>query len=264
MTPSVLVIEDEANIRELVALHLRLEEMTPVEAADGNDGLEQARNKRFDLVILDLMLPGLDGVTVCRAIRRDSPNADTPILMLTARREESDKVLGLDSGADDYLTKPFGIRELMARVRALLRRGHARQRAPQRRPACAPDRLQAHRDRSGAARACASARATSSSRSRVRAALRAAVESGHRVQPRGAAQRVWKGETHVTVRSVDTLVKRAAQEDRRRSGRARQRSSPSGVPATRPLMILDGATGTSRPSVNRAGIAASTGASRSA
>ncbi len=73
------------------------------------------------------MLPGLDGVTVCRAIRRDSPNADTPILMLTARREESDKVLGLDSGADDYLTKPFGIRELLARVRALLRRGEASQ-----------------------------------------------------------------------------------------------------------------------------------------
>src|SRR6478752_6359130 len=69
MTPSVLVIEDEANIRELVALHLRLEEMTPVEAPDGSVGLEQARNRRFDLVILDLMLPGLDGVTLCRAIR---------------------------------------------------------------------------------------------------------------------------------------------------------------------------------------------------
>src|SRR6478609_226027 len=127
MIPSVLVIEDEANIRELVALHLRLEEMSPVEAPDGSAGLEQARARRFDLVILDLMLPGLDGVTLCRAIRRDSQNAETPILMLTARRDESDKVLGLDSGADDYLTKPFGIRELMARVRALMRRGHARQ-----------------------------------------------------------------------------------------------------------------------------------------
>src|SRR4051812_19394441 len=101
--------------------------MTPQEAADGNVGLEQARARKFDLVILDLMLPGLDGVTVCRAIRRDSVNAETPILMLTARREESDKVLGLDSGADDYLTKPFGIREMMARVRALPRRGPARQ-----------------------------------------------------------------------------------------------------------------------------------------
>src|SRR3954462_3750810 len=121
MTPSVLVVEDEANIRELVTLHLRLEEMIPVEAPDGSVGLEQARARRFDLVILDLMLPGLDGVTLCRAIRRDSQNAETPILMLTARREEADKVLGLDSGADDYLTKPIGIRELTARGGGLLR-----------------------------------------------------------------------------------------------------------------------------------------------
>src|SRR5262245_55175807 len=122
--PNVLVVEDETNIRELVSLQLRLEELVPIEASDGESGLTAARARRFDLIILDLMLPGLDGVTVCRAIRRDSANADTPILMLTARREESDKVLGLDSGADDYLTKPFGIRELLARTRALLRRGH--------------------------------------------------------------------------------------------------------------------------------------------
>src|SRR6476469_9384021 len=125
--PTVLVVEDEAHIRELVTLQLRLEGLSPEEADDGESGLARARNEKFDLVILDLMLPGLDGMTVCRAIRRDSPNADTPILMLTARREESDKVVGLDSGADDYLTKPFGVRELMARVRALLRRGHAKQ-----------------------------------------------------------------------------------------------------------------------------------------
>src|SRR5262245_32280570 len=120
--PTVLVVEDESHIRELVALHLTLEQTTPVEAADGTRGLELARTQRFDLIILDLMLPGIDGVTLCRAIRRDSQNIDTPILMLTARREEADKVVGLDSGADDYLTKPFGVNELMARVRALLRR----------------------------------------------------------------------------------------------------------------------------------------------
>ena len=122
--PSVLVVEDETRIRELVSLHLQLEGLAPTEATDGDAGLSLARTRKFDLIILDLMLPGLDGVTVCRAIRRESANADTPILMLTARREESDKVLGLDSGADDYLTKPFGIRELLARIRALLRRGH--------------------------------------------------------------------------------------------------------------------------------------------
>src|SRR5437867_12776723 len=120
--PTVLVVEDEQNIRELVCLHLGLENYDCVPCGDGETALKLARGRHFDLVILDVMLPGLDGVTVCRAIRRDSINADVPILMLTARRDETDKVLGLDSGADDYLTKPFGIREFVARVRALLRR----------------------------------------------------------------------------------------------------------------------------------------------
>ena len=208
MTPSVLVIEDEANIRELVALHLRLEEMTPVEAADGNTGLDQARSRRFDLIILDLMLPGLDGVTVCRAIRRDSLNAETPILMLTARREESDKVLGLDSGADDYLTKPFGIRELMARVRALMRRGHARQvRADNGGPLASIN----YRDME-----------VDPARRRVRVGssdvdltfnefelLYVLLSNPGIVFSREALlSRVWKDQTFVTVRSVDTLVKR--------------------------------------------------------
>lgn len=118
----VLVVEDDPRIRELVELHLKLEGLRSVGVEDGNSALDMARAEPFDLVILDLMLPGLDGLTVCRAIRRDSLNRDVPILMLTARDEESDKVLGLESGADDYLTKPFGVRELIARVRALLRR----------------------------------------------------------------------------------------------------------------------------------------------
>jgi DNA-binding response OmpR family regulator len=120
-----LIVEDEPRIRELVALHLGFEGLTCVETGDGNEALRLARAEGFDLVVLDLMLPGLDGVTVCRAIRRAGANPDVPILMLTARSEESDKVLGLESGADDYLTKPFGIRELVARVRALLRRSGA-------------------------------------------------------------------------------------------------------------------------------------------
>src|SRR5262245_4221226 len=120
---SVLVVEDEQNIRELVCLHLGLENYECVQCGDGESALKLARSRRFDLIVLDVMLPGLDGVTVCRAIRRESENPDVPVLMLTARREESDKVVGLESGADDYLTKPFGVRELVARVRALLRRG---------------------------------------------------------------------------------------------------------------------------------------------
>jgi len=122
----VLVVEDDASIRELLRLHLDLAGFSIDESEDGRTALDRARSTPFDLVLLDIMLPGLDGVSVCRAIRNGSPNAETPILMLTAREGESDKVLGLESGADDYLTKPFGVRELMARIGALMRRHHRR------------------------------------------------------------------------------------------------------------------------------------------
>src|SRR5258706_570673 len=118
----VLVVEDEPNIRELVCLHLGLEGYACEGAADGQEALKRTETGRFDLLVLDVMLPGLDGVSLCRAVRRGSMNRDVPILMLTARSQESDKVIGLESGADDYLTKPFGVRELVARARALLRR----------------------------------------------------------------------------------------------------------------------------------------------
>src|SRR4051794_21068201 len=104
----VLVVEDDEHIRELVLLHLGLEGLQTVAAADGVEGLRIARSQPFDLIVLDVMLPGLDGITVCRAVRRETHLRDVPILMLTARREEADKVNGLESGADDYLTKPFG------------------------------------------------------------------------------------------------------------------------------------------------------------
>ena len=204
--PHVLVVEDEQNIRELVSLHLRLEHAEPVEAADGTTALDLARQRRFDLVILDLMLPGLDGMTVCRAIRRDSANTATPILMLTARREESDKVLGLDSGADDYLTKPFGVRELMARVRALLRRG------------ARPDVEAAD----GSAPVRYKHILIDPARRTVRVGTRDVELTSNEFQllyvllsspgivfsREGLLSRVWKDETYVTVRSVDTLVKR--------------------------------------------------------
>jgi DNA-binding response OmpR family regulator len=119
---TVLVVEDDAAIRELLRLHLDLAGFAIEEAEDGRNALDRARSSPFDLVLLDVMLPGLDGVSVCRAIRSAGSNVDTPILMLTAREGESDKVLGLESGADDYLTKPFGVRELMARIAALMRR----------------------------------------------------------------------------------------------------------------------------------------------
>jgi two-component system OmpR family response regulator/two-component system alkaline phosphatase synthesis response regulator PhoP len=208
MTPSVLVIEDESNIRELVALHLRLEEMVPVEAADGQVGLEQARARRFDLVILDLMLPGLDGVTLCRAIRRDSQNAETPILMLTARREESDKVLGLDSGADDYLTKPFGIRELMARVRALLRRGHQRQIRADNGGPLAPIAYGNIEIDPARRRVRVGSRDIDLTFNEFELLYVLLANPGIVFSREALLSRVWKDETFVTVRSVDTLVKR--------------------------------------------------------
>src|SRR5436190_541582 len=122
----VLVVEDEPNIREPVCLHLRHEGYVCDDAGDGKLALERTQAERYDLLVLDVMLPGLDGLSLCRAVRNGSLNADVPILMLTARREESDKVVGLESGADDYLTKPFGVRELVARARALLRRPRQR------------------------------------------------------------------------------------------------------------------------------------------
>jgi DNA-binding response OmpR family regulator len=120
--PRALIVEDERPIRELVRLHLELGGFAVDEVGDGAKALNLVRTTAFDLLILDVMLPGLDGVTLCGAVRAAGSNRQTPILMLTARDAESDKVVGLESGADDYLTKPFGVRELMARVGAITRR----------------------------------------------------------------------------------------------------------------------------------------------
>ena len=116
-----LVVEDEPAIREVMRLHLELAGFDVTEVSDGKRALELGRTSRFDLIVLDVMLPGIDGVTLCRALRAEGANTLTAILMLTARDAESDKVLGLESGADDYMTKPFGTRELVARAAALLR-----------------------------------------------------------------------------------------------------------------------------------------------
>ena len=115
----VLVIEDERKTSDLIQLYLQRNGYTPLAAADGRTGLEMARTHQPDLIVLDLMLPGLDGLDLCRILRAE---ADIPIIMLTARSTEDDKLLGLDLGADDYLTKPFSPRELVARVRTVLRR----------------------------------------------------------------------------------------------------------------------------------------------
>ena len=115
----ILVVDDEAGIRELVGTYLRKEGYRVYEAADGEDALELFRAEPPDLVVLDLRLPGIDGLDVLREMRR---NSETFVIVLTARAEEIDKLLGLELGADDYITKPFSPRELVARVRAVLRR----------------------------------------------------------------------------------------------------------------------------------------------
>lgn len=118
----VLLVEDEANIRQLIRYNLEKEHFQVLEAADGLQGIKLAKLENPDLVILDLMLPGADGLEVCRTLKGNALTAALPIIMLTARSEEIDKVIGLELGADDYMTKPFSTRELVARVKAVLRR----------------------------------------------------------------------------------------------------------------------------------------------
>ena len=119
-TPArILVVDDEASITEFVSYNLRKEGYEVDVAATGDDALELAHNNPFDLVVLDVMLPGMDGYEVCRRLRAES---SVPVLFLSARDTELDKVVGLEIGGDDYLAKPFGVRELQARVKALLRR----------------------------------------------------------------------------------------------------------------------------------------------
>jgi two-component system, OmpR family, response regulator RpaA len=122
MMPRILVIDDDAAIAELVAVNLEMAGYEVTQAEDGIKGQALAIQMLPDLIMLDLMLPRVDGFTVCQRLRRDDRTADIPVLMLTALSQTQDKVEGFNSGADDYLTKPFELEEMLARVRALLRR----------------------------------------------------------------------------------------------------------------------------------------------
>lgn len=126
MTATILVVEDEPAIQELIILNLEQAGYSPLRAADAEQAVELVRDELPDLVLLDWMLPGMSGIEFARRLRADQRTKDVPIIVLTARAEEQDKLAGLDIGADDYITKPFSPRELNARIKALLRR-----RAPQ-------------------------------------------------------------------------------------------------------------------------------------
>ena len=204
----VLVVEDEVNIRELVCLHLRHEGFTCDAVADGTLALGRLEVEHYDLFVLDLMLPGLDGLSLCRVIRNGRMNRDVPILMLTARREEADKVVGLESGADDYLTKPFGVRELVARARALLRR-----------PARSTARDGVQQDAATIRvhditidvpkrRVDVQGRAVELTDQEFRLVHLLATHPGIVFSREALLGKIWHGDTFVTVRSVDTLVKR--------------------------------------------------------
>jgi DNA-binding response OmpR family regulator len=215
VTPRVLVVEDEPNIRELVCLHLGLEGYSCDSTGNGQDAVRRTEGDAYDLIVLDLMIPGVDGLAVCRAVRTGQINRDVPILMLTARTEESDKVIGLESGADDYLTKPFGVRELVARARALLRR--PRQAAA----SIAAQAAAATSDELGPAitvhgvfidparrRVRYDGRDIDLTDQEFRLLYLLASHAGIVFSREALLAKIWRGDTFVTVRSVDTLVKR--------------------------------------------------------
>ncbi|MEG6522205.1 response regulator transcription factor [Desulfotomaculum sp. 1211_IL3151] len=120
--PKVLVVDDEQPIRELIKYNLEREDYQVLQAGDGDTALEMARAEMPDIILLDVMLPGQDGLSVCRTLNQQANTRAIPIIMLSAKGEELDKVLGLEMGADDYITKPFSPRELLARIKARLRR----------------------------------------------------------------------------------------------------------------------------------------------
>ncbi len=131
MKKTILIVEDEKDIVKMLEYNLQKEGFKTLSARDGEDALDAANRDHPDLVILDLMLPGMDGLEVCKALKQGAKTAMIPIIMLTAKVQESDKVIGLELGADDYMTKPFSPRELIARIKAVLRRMTEKDRSPE-------------------------------------------------------------------------------------------------------------------------------------
>jgi phosphate regulon transcriptional regulator PhoB len=200
----ILVVEDEPDIRKLVQYNLAQERFKVLEAEDGEQALKMVQRDRPNLLILDLMLPGLSGIELCRILRDRTDTAKLPILMLTAKAGETDRVLGLEMGADDYLTKPFSPRELVARVRAILRRVAA---GSQTEPLPAYDK--------GGLKIDFTTYEVFARGKNVKLTLkefellRFLVQNPNRVLSRDQLlDRVWGGETFVTPRTVDVHIRR--------------------------------------------------------
>lgn len=131
MKEKILIVEDEKDIVKMLEYNLKKEGFRTFSCSEGEETLDLALKERPDIVILDLMLPGIGGLDVCKMLKKDDNTSAIPIIMLTAKAQESDKVIGLELGADDYVTKPFSPRELIARIKAVLRRAKEKEKAPQ-------------------------------------------------------------------------------------------------------------------------------------
>jgi len=131
MKEKILIVEDEKDIVKMLEYNLKKEGFRVIDARDGEDALDLATRENPNLILLDLMLPGIDGLEVCKTLKKESKTSSIPIIMLTAKAQESDKVVGLELGADDYITKPFSPRELIARIKAVLRRATEKEKLPE-------------------------------------------------------------------------------------------------------------------------------------
>ena len=200
----ILLVEDDDAIRALLDFHLDLAGFDRAPLSDGGEALREASRQSFDLAIIDVMIPTIDGITLCKALRRAGPNRDIPILMLTARAEESDKVLGLESGADDYLTKPFSIRELLARLDALMRRPKSTWRTPHT-PVISKFGITVDVERHRVTRDNQPVQLTPHEFALLQLLLS---HPGIVFSRQELMKRVWPNDVNITLRGVDTLVKR--------------------------------------------------------
>jgi two-component system OmpR family response regulator len=201
----LLIVENERNIRELVRQHLRAEGYECTGVATGAGALEVFETRRVDLVVLDLMLPGISGLSVCQTIRAGQSNRDVPILVLTARCEESDKLAGFRCGVDDYLTKPFSLLELTARVNALTRRVRTSSDPLSNAPVIVRGEVRLDPARRRLVVGSAPVPVT---RHEFRLLYELASHPGVTYTRERLLSDVWQGEAFVTGRSIDTLVRR--------------------------------------------------------
>lgn len=206
MKPKVLIVDDEPDALEVLSLNLRTAGFTPVAASDGLEALAVARAERPDLIVLDLMLPEIDGLEVCKILRRDPASLNTPILMLTAKATEVDRVVGLELGADDYVTKPYSPRELVLRIRKLLKRADASNEAAEQ-LRIGPLDIDVSKHEARVDGKPVSLTATEFNLLTILAKRRGRVQTRERL-----LQDVWGYETAIDTRTVDTHMRRLREK----------------------------------------------------